>query len=185
MTSSTHSHTHARTHTHTHTHSDPNCCLSPAGWDNRLPEGIFLPLVSSHFFFFCYIPSLSSLSFSHLLASHFLFPLLSLRCSFLVMFHTLSSLRFVLFVFPSALFVSYHTISCLRPGDLLKRMQGKKEYRTVNKETYNLTYRHAWLKCGAKWKSKYQQSLTLTQWLGHMSCERHKRKKKVGRERRR
>lgn len=60
---------------HTHTHSYPNCCLSPAGWENRLPEGISHPLASSHLFCCCFPSSSLSLllDFLHLIACVFYF----------------------------------------------------------------------------------------------------------------
>lgn len=66
-----------------HTHSDPNCCLSPAGRENRLPEGIALSL--THFLppLLILLNSLSSLALPfapYCISLHISSLLVSLLC---------------------------------------------------------------------------------------------------------
>lgn len=63
------------------THRDPNCHLSPAGWENRLPKGIDTPplQVSSHRPLFCH-----SSFFFHPALLHTLLNFISSSCPLLV-----------------------------------------------------------------------------------------------------
>ncbi len=100
--------------THTLTHSDPNCCLSPAGWKNKLPEGISLSPTQI-------LPPPPPLLLLLLLLLHSLFfhPRFFTPCciSFLVSSSLVSSFFFCScfilclfgFVFPIALFLSFLT----------------------------------------------------------------------------